>query len=142
MQKNHFLAFLFHPFLSNFHFYCKYPFLRFKDGEELPASDRIQLVATPDGHIKLRIEEATPEDCGAYKLVVENALGADSSICAVAVNRKYILPLEIFAAANEKFTNLFPSFICVFTSLTFPTIFCLQRIPVLQYLSRSWKMCL
>ncbi|CAB0012839.1 unnamed protein product [Nesidiocoris tenuis] len=58
----------------------------FKDGEELPESDRIQLVHGPDGSIKLRIEEATPADCGAYKLVVENALGADSSICAVAVN--------------------------------------------------------
>lgn len=63
---------------------------RFKDGEELPESDRIQLVHGPDGSIKLRIEEATPADCGAYKLVVENALGADSSICAVAVNREYI----------------------------------------------------
>uniref|UniRef100_A0A0A9VUL5 Muscle M-line assembly protein unc-89 n=1 Tax=Lygus hesperus TaxID=30085 RepID=A0A0A9VUL5_LYGHE len=67
----------------------------FKDGEELPPSDRIQMEHNPDGNIKLRIEEATPADCGAYKLVVENALGADTSICAVAVNPSPRAPIFI-----------------------------------------------
>ena len=62
--------------------------VRFKDGEELTGSDRIKMTFNPDGNIKLRIDEATPADCGAYKLYVENSLGDDYSICAVAVSRK------------------------------------------------------
>ncbi|XP_066901444.1 obscurin isoform X2 [Halyomorpha halys] len=58
----------------------------FKDGEELQGSDRIKITCNPDGSVKLRIDEATPADCGAYKIFVENPLGNDYSICAVAIN--------------------------------------------------------
>ncbi|XP_014257942.1 obscurin isoform X8 [Cimex lectularius] len=58
----------------------------FKDGEELKPSDHIQVTHNPDGSVKLRIEAATPGDCGAYKIIVQNNLGEDASICAVAVN--------------------------------------------------------
>lgn len=51
----------------------------------------MQLINHPDGSIKLRIDKVTPADCGAYKVLVENSLGTDSSICAVAVNRKFFI---------------------------------------------------
>lgn len=43
---------------------------------------------TPDGAVKLEIEHAKPEDCGAYKLVLSNPNGENSALCAVAVRRK------------------------------------------------------
>ncbi|XP_061708256.1 obscurin isoform X3 [Cydia pomonella] len=59
----------------------------FKDGIELSPSDtRVKQVALPDGTVKLSIEQVTPSDCGAYKLVITNPNGDDSSLCAVAVN--------------------------------------------------------
>ncbi|XP_063549021.1 obscurin isoform X4 [Cydia strobilella] len=59
----------------------------FKDGIELSPSDsRVKQVALPDGTVKLTIEQVTPSDCGAYKLVITNRNGDDSSLCAVAVN--------------------------------------------------------
>ncbi|CAH1393217.1 unnamed protein product [Nezara viridula] len=58
----------------------------FKDGEELQGSERIKITCNPDGSVRLRIDEATPADCGAYKIFVENPLGNDYSICAVAIN--------------------------------------------------------
>ncbi|XP_047985118.1 obscurin isoform X4 [Leguminivora glycinivorella] len=59
----------------------------YKDGIELSPSDsRIKQVALPDGTVKLTIEQVTPSDCGAYKLVITNPNGDDSALCAVAVN--------------------------------------------------------
>ncbi|XP_063617006.1 obscurin isoform X2 [Cydia splendana] len=59
----------------------------FKDGIELSPSDsRIKQVALPDGTVKLTIDQVTPSDCGAYKLVISNPNGDDSALCAVAVN--------------------------------------------------------
>ncbi|KAL1110551.1 hypothetical protein AAG570_008079, partial [Ranatra chinensis] len=56
-----------------------------KDGEELKESDRIKMILGPDGSVRLHIDHCTPEDCGAYKLIISNVLGSDFSICAVAV---------------------------------------------------------
>lgn len=61
----------------------------FKDGKPVsPNDDRIKTTVTPEGNIKLRIEKATPEDSGAYKLVIKNKNGEAVSQCAVAVDSK------------------------------------------------------
>lgn len=51
----------------------------------------VKVSQTPDGAIKLEIEHAKPEDCGAYKLVLTNPNGENVSLCAVAVKRNIIL---------------------------------------------------
>lgn len=45
------------------------------------------MTATPDGIVKLEIEHAKPDDCGAYKLVISNPNGDSVALCAVAVRR-------------------------------------------------------
>lgn len=60
----------------------------FKDGEPLEADGHVQLIAQPDGSVRLLIENVKPTDCGAYKLVAENPNGTTAAICAVAVKRK------------------------------------------------------
>lgn len=59
----------------------------FKDGEPLSADHHVHLTASPDGSIRLLIENVKPSDCGAYKLVVDNQNGSTAAICAVAVKR-------------------------------------------------------
>lgn len=49
--------------------------------------NRIKLTNTPDGVIKLEIDQAQPSDCGAYKLVVTNPHGEIAALCAVAIKR-------------------------------------------------------
>lgn len=49
----------------------------------------IKITTTPEGLIKLEIEECLPNDSGAYKLAVTNEHGKKVALCAVAVNRKY-----------------------------------------------------
>lgn len=63
----------------------------FKDGEKITPNDHVKISTLPDGTTKLTIDRVKPTDCGAYKLVVTNPSGEDSSLCAVAVTRKYIL---------------------------------------------------
>lgn len=75
----------------------------------MQGSERIKITCNPDGSVRLRIDEATPADCGAYKIFVENPLGNDYSICAVAINRKLAF-FEIFWIAclckiNNPFTD-------------------------------------
>lgn len=61
----------------------------YKNGEPIDTNDpRIKITMSPDGKCKLRIEEATPEDSGAYKLVISNSVGESESQCAVAVDSK------------------------------------------------------
>ncbi|XP_014485518.1 PREDICTED: muscle M-line assembly protein unc-89-like isoform X3 [Dinoponera quadriceps] len=57
----------------------------FKDGERITPDDHVKITALPDGTTKLTIDVVKPTDCGAYKLVVSNSSGDDSSLCAVAV---------------------------------------------------------
>lgn len=65
-----------------------------KDGEELKPSDNLNFTFKPDGSVKLRIESASPEDCGAYKLIAQNPNGTESAICAIAVTRNYLLNIN------------------------------------------------
>ncbi|KAL4713897.1 hypothetical protein ACJJTC_015551 [Scirpophaga incertulas] len=59
----------------------------YKDGVELNPDDaRVKQTCLPDGTVQLSIEEATPADCGAYKLVISNPHGDAAAQCAVAVN--------------------------------------------------------
>ncbi|XP_011689401.1 PREDICTED: muscle M-line assembly protein unc-89 isoform X5 [Wasmannia auropunctata] len=57
----------------------------FKDGEKITPDDHVKISTLPDGTTKLTIDEVKPTDCGAYKLVVANPSGENSSLCAVAV---------------------------------------------------------
>ncbi|XP_026827528.1 obscurin isoform X4 [Ooceraea biroi] len=57
----------------------------FKDGEKITPDDHVRIITLPDGSTKLTIDNVKPTDCGAYKLVVTNPSGEDSSLCAVAV---------------------------------------------------------
>ena len=50
---------------------------------------RVKLTNNPDGTVKLEIENASPADSGAYKLVLSNPNGENVALCAVAVKRKY-----------------------------------------------------
>lgn len=63
----------------------------FKDGEKITPDDHVKISTLPDGTTKLTIDTVKPTDCGAYKLVVKNSSGENSSLCAVAVTREYIL---------------------------------------------------
>ncbi|XP_063238451.1 obscurin isoform X6 [Bacillus rossius redtenbacheri] len=60
----------------------------YKDGEELAGDGRVKLTALPDGTVRLLIDEVTPADCGAYRLVAANKNGQAQAICAVAVKPK------------------------------------------------------
>ncbi|XP_012537087.1 obscurin isoform X3 [Monomorium pharaonis] len=57
----------------------------FKDGEKITPDDHVKISTLPDGTTKLTIDMVKPTDCGAYKLVVTNSSGENSSLCAVAV---------------------------------------------------------
>ncbi|XP_067207809.1 obscurin isoform X2 [Linepithema humile] len=57
----------------------------FKDGERIMPDDHVKISTLPDGTTKLTIDVVKPTDCGAYKLVVTNSSGENSSLCAVAV---------------------------------------------------------
>ncbi|XP_018359776.1 PREDICTED: muscle M-line assembly protein unc-89 isoform X3 [Trachymyrmex cornetzi] len=57
----------------------------FKDGEKITPDDHVKISTLPDGTTKLTIDVVKPTDCGAYKLVVANPSGENSSLCAVAV---------------------------------------------------------
>ncbi|KAI5632857.1 immunoglobulin i-set domain-containing protein [Phthorimaea operculella] len=59
----------------------------YKDGVELsPEDSHVKQTALPDGTVKLTIDCVTPQDCGAYKLVLSNPYGENTAQCAVAVN--------------------------------------------------------
>ncbi|KAK7869432.1 hypothetical protein R5R35_008161 [Gryllus longicercus] len=63
----------------------------FKDGEPLEPSEHVKISVSPDGSVRLVIDNVVPTDCGAYKLVATNKNGETNAICAVAVkpnNRK------------------------------------------------------
>lgn len=62
---------------------------RLKDGKPLETNDHVKLVSLPDGTTKLSIDSVKPTDCGAYKVLAINPNGESSSICAVAVTRKF-----------------------------------------------------
>ncbi|KAL3285162.1 hypothetical protein HHI36_019282 [Cryptolaemus montrouzieri] len=73
----------------------------FKNGE--PVNDeRIKTTLLPDGTVKLDIENVTPDDSGAYKLVVKNPNGDSSCLCAVAVTPNPTRPkfVKIFKDAD------------------------------------------
>lgn len=59
----------------------------FKDGERITQDDHVKVCTLPDGTTKLMINVVKPTDCGAYKLVITNSSGENSSLCAVAVTR-------------------------------------------------------
>ncbi|XP_018396346.1 PREDICTED: muscle M-line assembly protein unc-89-like isoform X2 [Cyphomyrmex costatus] len=65
----------------------------FKDGEKITPDDHVKISMLPDGTTKLTIDVVKPTDCGAYKLVVTNSSGENSSLCAVAVTPERRRPL-------------------------------------------------
>lgn len=64
---------------------------RLKDGEPLKDDDRTKITISPDGSVRLTVDNVRPSDCGAYKLLALNDNGESSSICAVAVSRKFLI---------------------------------------------------
>lgn len=50
-----------------------------------PDDDRIKIVQNPDGSCSLLIDDATPDDAGKYKAVVENDLGSIESQADIGV---------------------------------------------------------
>lgn len=53
------------------------------------------MTKTPDGVVKLEIDQAKPSDCGAYKLVISNPNGESAALCAVAVKRMDLFLMQI-----------------------------------------------
>lgn len=67
-----------------------------KNGEVVKPDGRIKIEALPDGTVKLTIDNVKPTDSGAYKLVATNPNGEASTMCAVAVKRKYSTGVKRF----------------------------------------------
>ncbi|XP_050487386.1 obscurin isoform X6 [Bombus huntii] len=57
----------------------------YKDGEKIVPDEHMKIETLPDGSTKLTIDCVKPTDCGAYKLVMSNSTGEQSSLCAVAI---------------------------------------------------------
>ncbi|XP_016767640.1 obscurin isoform X7 [Apis mellifera] len=57
----------------------------YKDGEKIVPDEHTRIEILPDGTTKLIIDCVQPLDCGAYKLVINNSTGEQSSLCAVAI---------------------------------------------------------
>lgn len=74
----------------------------FKDGEKIVPDDHIKIETLPDGTTKLTIDCVKPTDCGAYKLVVSNSTGEQSSLCAVAIKREYNFSLSISFLSHSR----------------------------------------
>ncbi|XP_020716206.1 obscurin isoform X3 [Ceratitis capitata] len=76
------------------------PLIRWtKDGEELKPTENIKHSYSDSGLLKLEISNIQPIDSGAYKVIVSNALGEVSALCAVAVKPEsqqpgFVKPLE------------------------------------------------
>ncbi|GLG93475.1 Obscurin [Gryllus bimaculatus] len=62
-----------------------------KDGEPLEPSDHVKISVSPDGSVRLVIDNVVPTDCGAYKLVATNKNGETNAICAVAVKHGHAI---------------------------------------------------
>lgn len=60
----------------------------YKDGEKIVPDEHTRIEILPDGTTKLIIDCVQPLDCGAYKLVINNSTGEQSSLCAVAIKRE------------------------------------------------------
>lgn len=67
----------------------------YKDGEEIKPDGHLKLEKLPDGSMKLSIDKVVPTDCGAYKVVSKNSGGEETSLCAVAVKRKYLIHFHL-----------------------------------------------
>ncbi|XP_046810938.1 obscurin isoform X2 [Lucilia cuprina] len=76
----------------------------FKDNEEVKPTEHIKITTTPQGLIKLEIEECVPNDSGAYKLAVTNEHGKKVALCAVAVNPKPLEPTFVKTFGDQKIT--------------------------------------
>lgn len=48
----------------------------------------VKLSTSPEGLVKLEINNCQPNDSGAYKLIISNPHGEKVALCAVAVKRK------------------------------------------------------
>ncbi|XP_050589406.1 obscurin-like isoform X4 [Bombus affinis] len=57
----------------------------YKDGEKIVPDEHMKIETLPDGSTKLTIDCVKPTDSGAYKLVMSNSTGEQSSLCAVAI---------------------------------------------------------
>ena len=74
---------------------------RYKDGEEIKPDDaRIKTTASPNGQLRLSIDEVTPNDCGAYRAVATNELGKSIANTAVVVTRTYHIINYKYARSN------------------------------------------
>ena len=60
----------------------------YKDGEKIVPDDHVKIEKLPNGFTKLTIDNVTPTDSGAYKLVAKNSNGENTALCAVAVKRE------------------------------------------------------
>lgn len=63
----------------------------------------IKMTNTPDGVVKLEIDQAQPSDCGAYKLVISNPNGENAALCAVAIKRMYFV---LFFFSKRTFSTI------------------------------------
>lgn len=66
---------------------------------------------TPDGHIRLFIENVKPSDSGAYKVMISNPSGDCAMVCAVAVKPEpraptFLKPITDKAVAVGEALNL------------------------------------
>ena len=60
---------------------------RYKDGEIIQPSDRIELEYTDDGIVSLRIKQSLLDDAGTYRIVAANSEGTANTKAAVVVRR-------------------------------------------------------
>ncbi|XP_023037819.2 obscurin isoform X1 [Drosophila willistoni] len=72
----------------------------FKDGDEVKPSESVKTSTTPEGLVKLEINNCQPNDSGAYKLVISNPHGEKVALCAVAVKPEELQPTFIKPIEN------------------------------------------
>ncbi|XP_017836914.1 obscurin isoform X3 [Drosophila busckii] len=73
----------------------------FKDSEEVKPSQRVKLSNTPEGLVKLEINNCEPNDSGAYKLIISNPHGEKVALCAVAVKPEEMQPKFLKQIENQ-----------------------------------------
>lgn len=79
----------------------------YKDGEKIVPDEHTRIEILPDGTTKLIIDCVQPLDCGAYKLVINNSTGEQSSLCAVAIKREPSIYSIHLIHVENKFNLLF-----------------------------------
>uniref|UniRef100_A0A1A9ZZH6 Obscurin n=1 Tax=Glossina pallidipes TaxID=7398 RepID=A0A1A9ZZH6_GLOPL len=76
----------------------------YRDNEEVKPSEHVKITSTPEGLIKLEIEQCLPNDSGAYKLAITNEHGKKVALCAVAITPKPLPPRFVKPLQDQKIT--------------------------------------